>query len=268
MTLCVAAVAGSPNTPRIVVASDWRVETAIAGAQIQQKLALIANESWVALFSADDVGRAYELTTLCSHHFANAEQINSQNVSAVVKGAVLIQKRSMIEEYVNKRLGIPYEYFLTNGKTQLPKIVFEQMIRDIARMKLQCSLILCTFIGRQPIVFEVGSDGSVTFQEHFAAIGSGVFIAHPAMFQRKHESALPLSHALYHVYEAMKLGRIAPGVGDEFSISVICPKSKDGKLKLQSPTDRGMSYLERQYKKYGLKEFFRLPSPKPYLEDW
>ncbi len=269
MTLCVAAVAGLPRTPAIVVASDWRIETSIAGAQIQNKLALIAKDRWAVLMSADDIARAHELIELCSRHFLEqASQTTAQNVSAVVKQAVAIQRRSMIEERVNRALGIPYDYFLANGKAQLPETVFEQLVTDITRMPLECSLLLCTFIGGQPIVFEVDSDGSVRFQEHFAAIGSGTFIAHPALFQREHEADLPIGQAVYHVYEAMKLGAIAPGVGDDFSLSIITRHGSDGKLQLQRPTDRGIAFLARQYKKYGLKQFYRFSFPRRYLETW
>ncbi len=270
MTLCVAAVTGwndGGRDPKIVVASDWRVETRIAGAEIQEKLTWLSKEKWAALMSADDMTRAVELIRVCSNHF-DKTPTDSNDVGDVIKRAVSFQKRNLIEEYVSSNLGISYDYFLQNGKQQLSEQTHREVELGIRRIRLECQLLLCTFLGREPVIFQIDNDGSVSYQEHFAAIGSGSFIAHAALFQRRHESRLPLGQGIYHVFEAMKLGAIAPGVGSDFAVSVLSRHKANGKLGVEAISETGWRYLERQYKKLGPKPFYRLAFPMRYLESW
>lgn len=55
---------------------------------------------------------------------------------------------------------------------------------------------------------------------HFAAIGSGTYVAESALFYREHTGGESLGTAIYNVYEAMKLGAKAPGVGEKFSLHI------------------------------------------------
>jgi len=107
-----------------------------------------------------------------------------------------------------------------------------------------------------PRVVKIESDGSLESVESFATIGSGSHIADGVLFQREHDGNDTLGSALYHVYEAMKLGSIAPGVGTEFTIDVVYPPDKDHKeVWGKTLSDKGKKFMEAQFRKRGPKPF-------------
>ncbi|MGB0014158.1 MAG: hypothetical protein WBQ03_21345 [Candidatus Sulfotelmatobacter sp.] len=57
--------------------------------------------------------------------------------------------------------------------------------------------------------------------ENFAAIGTGSYVAIPAMHQREHDENKSLMETIYTVDEAKRLAQVVPGVGGTTSISVI-----------------------------------------------
>jgi hypothetical protein len=151
-----------------------------------------------------------------------------------------------------------YKAFLSAiAAKQIPATIAEEVIRDISRLRPECELILCMFSADRSLsILKVADDGSVGREDSFATIGSGSHIADGVLFQREHQEDETLGATLYHVYEAMKLGSIAPGVGKEFTINVLYPPGeKDEHVYADIVNKKGMAFLEAQFKKRGPKAF-------------
>lgn len=227
MTLCMAAACMDRGKPRLVISSDWKVETATYSVENANKFFWIG-DSWVCLIAGNG-SRALELIkTYRIAFFALYEQkvkISKENIFDLVKQPLIIHKRKLVEEYIGLRLGISYQEFMETGKNRLPEKQFEQMCSDVVNIGFDCWLLLCTFQEGDSFIFRIHPNGDCELCENFAAIGSGTDIAEASFCQREHQEDLPLGQGIFHVYEAAALGARAPGVG-ESTISVLSPNSK------------------------------------------
>jgi 20S proteasome alpha/beta subunit len=271
VTLCIAAACQDRGKIRIVVSTDWRVENSSFGAEIQDKLYWIGDD-WAVLI-AGRITRAIELVDTYAEYFRGLREKNIKLTDTTlidhVKKPPITQKYKIANEYVGALLGVSYKDFLTNGKQILPEKQFEEIVADIQRLDMGCQLLLCSFIGGQQRIYKVSDDCSVEVDEHFAAIGTGSDIAESVLYQRDHEGDLPLSHALYDVYEAARLGSKAPGVGRQHAISVLVPPRPGygGEITSHRVSEKGYKFLDRAFKKLGPKEFARIPMPEWVLEE-
>lgn len=163
-----------------------------------------------------------------------------------------------------------YEAFLAAvGGRQIPASVATETLTEIKNIELDCELIILTFDTKNDArIYTVNVDGSVEVCDNFAAIGSGSLIAEGVLFQREHESTMPLGPTIYHVFEAMKLGSIASDVGKEHTIDVLYPPNPRAKKTVMADylNDKGKLTMEKMFRKYGPKSFVRLGLPKGVLE--
>ncbi len=150
----------------------------------------------------------------------------------------------------------------------VPEKNANQTFEEVTSLNLDCWLLICAFVANRAYIFKTGGDGSFEACENFAAIGSGTLIAEGAFYQREHDSNLPVSHALYHVFEAMKVGSIAPGVGKEHTIDILYPPGeKSDEVYSEVLSTKGISFMEQQFAKLGPKKFLRFARlPKGTLE--
>ena len=273
MTLCVAAACQDRGKSRVVIATDWKASAGIATAEIQDKLYWITDD--IPVLIAGTVTRAIELKDTYKQYLeavAAAQpspiQIKPQDLSDFIKEPIKLFRRKLAEEYVSKKFGMNYDSFRTAvGKDEIPESVAIETFADLAKIDLECQLIIIIFSDGQPFIFRVDSDGTVENCEHFATIGSGSYIAEGVLYQRTHEDSMPLGPTVYQVFEAMKLGSIAPDVGKEHTINVLYPPGELRKTVVgEALTDRAQTFLERQFKKFGPKPFKRLPLPPKSLE--
>jgi hypothetical protein len=250
MTLCIAAettyATKNGSTSVVIVASDKSTETETSKAEIEDKLVVLAGK-WPILF-AGTLNRAAELIDTYEKYFAKNPP-TAENIMEVVKKPVIIQKRKLANEYVGARLGMTYAEFLERGQSHLPPAIYREMISDIARMTLECSLILVQFVANKTYLFRVHEDGLVERCMHFCAVGSGLTIAESALFHREHNVWVSLELGLYNIYEAMRLGSGAPGVGEKFSISTFA-FSPNG-LQWLCMNLHYAEYLEGRYQQFG-----------------
>lgn len=261
MTLCIAAAAEENGFPRIILASDLRGETEFAGAENTFKMTWLT-KGWSVLF-AGNVASAREL--IQTYYTALDDvMLDEANVYAELKRPAELQKRALCEHYVQMRLGIPYSDFLDHGKDSLSEATFQQTEFEIRELDLGCDLIAAGFPASKfppvPHIFTITSDGTVCRRDNFAAIGTGSLIAEAVLFQRNVAYPLnSLQRTLYAVWEAMKLGRIAPGVGKLINIVVVEPPGHVGRML----THKGATSLNELYEKYGPKELDALPDLDP-----
>jgi hypothetical protein len=262
VTLCVAAECQRHKRffNAVVFASDFEVEGGIASAEIGVKVAMASSEEYPILMAGTQT-RAINLAQIVAG-FAEQQHAPPDKDSlplhwdAILEDSVRLAKHKVAEELVSSRFGISYQQFLANGKTSFPDDIFRETIAEIGRTSLDCWLIVLGFHHSDPMLYRISDIGTVETCQNFAAIGSGSYIAEASLFQRSQRSTNDLGTTIYNVYEAMRLGAIAPGVGKKFEIGI----AEWDWYEKPNPHNRGevkISYLEPQYYKYLDKRFGR-----------
>lgn len=253
MTLCIAALCrerGEKVGSRAIISFDRRVETGIAGADIEFKYVPLTNR-WSALI-AGDVSLAREFAIGYAECLADREE---RLVIAEANSLLREPLKQLREEYadrlVRERLAIPFSELKANGAAQLPGDSFRQMWYDISVQQMGVELILLGFIEEAFHLYRV-ANWNISRHEPFAVIGSGSYIAEAALFQRGQRAVWTVPMALYAVYEAQKLGEIAPGVGASQDIAVLTFEEDSGVTpSVASPSLR--KGLDKQFKEFGPK---------------
>jgi 20S proteasome alpha/beta subunit len=281
MTLCVAAACRDKGKPRIVIATDWRAEGSVASGDIQDKLYWIDDD--IAVLIAGTVSRAVELRDTYKQYFADRkkredkkpeneqEPITAANLIDVFKNPLVIFKNKLANEYIGLKYGMTYKSFLSAiAKKEIPDSVAEKELSEIKRISFDCCLIILLFLDKRPWILRIYEDGSLESCESFAAIGSGEDLANSVLFQREVEEDDPIGRVIYCVYEAMKLGAIAPGVGEFFTLDVLYPQGEMGKnVHGHWLNKKGQRFMERQFKRRGPKPFTNFPKlPEKCLENF
>jgi hypothetical protein len=241
----------------------------VAGADTQDKLYWIGDD--VAVLIAGTITRAIELKNTIITYFEQRKKRalsppKAADLCDLFRIPVIHFKRKLVSEYIGLKFGMSYKDFLgAVGLKQIPESVAAEVFGTMKTITQNCSLLLCMFDDdKHARVIEINDDGTLEIVESFAAIGSGSLIAESVFFQREHTDDDTLGATLYHVFEAMKLGSIAPGVGKHFTINVLHPRDRDHPdLHGQVLNDKGMAFMESQFRKRGPKpftNFVRLPN--------
>ena len=240
MTLCIAAFATKifkeeKNQTDVVLCSDLRIETTTSSSEIGFKMKKLGKH-WAAMV-AGNVSKFEELITMYCAHLPR-EVIPETEILDILRIPPQKFKRRLAEEYVQTMLAIPYDEFIKDGSKNLPSSLFENIMSDIARIQLDCQLILIPINGQKSSTFYcVESNGSVFQQDHFCAIGSGANSANSWLHFREHSRFDNLDLTLCSVLEARRFSANAPGVGKKTHVSLI---THDGKL-LLTRSDNSMA---------------------------
>ncbi|MEO8129174.1 MAG: hypothetical protein ABJF23_33630 [Bryobacteraceae bacterium] len=219
------------------------------------KVDMVGN-GWMAMI-AGNAGKARQLvanyrTTLNSEGLT----IDHANIHDHLSMAPRLQRRKLVEDYIQSKLSISYETFLSDGKSILPEELHRQILWDVQAITLDCEIVLAGFIGTAPYVFSVWRDGSVSQAEAFVAVGSGATVAQAALFQRGFDGSLDIMEALYYIYEAKRLSEVAPGVGQTTGMFVMLPSRRVGGDSAIFGISLGaFESLNAQYRRFGLKAF-------------
>ena len=257
VTVCIAAACRHEGSPRIVLGADWKQETYLAGSETADKLRRLP-KNWVALI-ADDLSRAEELTAQYETHLESwgHELRDDLDLFTEMKKPAHAQKAALVDQYVRQSLGISYAEFMANADRMPAEFVTEKLY-EIQKIKLGAALILAGFVGlknvegTEPYIFVVEDQSDhqdvVRIEDGFAVIGSGSYVAIPALHQRGHDSDKTLMETIYAVYEAKNLSEIVPGVGEVTSIDVMEPGGK-----IWSLSDEGHRRCEKLFAQLGPK---------------
>lgn len=118
---------------------------------------------------------------------------------------------------------------------------------------IECELILAGFVNAESHLFVVSGDGSVSFEDDFAAIGSGADLATAVLRFRKQHSRRSLPDTLYRLYEAKKFAQMEPNVGRRTYLDVLRPRGRDNnsKVAIQSLSKEGFKQLDAYYQQFG-----------------
>jgi hypothetical protein len=278
MTLCVAAICeerkGKSRESRIVIATDWRGETSEAGAETTDKLYWIWKGCPVMI--AGNVSRAIELKDTYRQALVplllmnlNAPMLRDNSFD-ILKSVLPVYKRKLAEEFIGTTLGINYETFL-QSREKLGDETYRALVRDVGKIEQDGQLLICTFVPLRhdepeliPLVFRV-EDWEVVQCDNFGTIGSGGSVADAVLFQRAHDEGESLATTLYNVFEATKLGSIAPGVGEHFTMTVLYPQS-DGEVLARDLSAKGRKYLESKFREFGPKSTKKLEFKEEFLD--
>lgn len=252
MTLCIAAECSHEGRYRYVFAKDFAVETEIAKAEIEAKYTYIGRAEHPALM-AGTVNRALELAGLIGDRL-DSNTSDTDTLVQIARNGARDLKYKIADEYVAARLGLTYERLIADGARLLPSETYREIFDDIGRITLGCSLLWLAFGPEgETVLIRVNDNGTVDRCTHFAAIGSGYFIAEGALFQRAQNNESSLGRTIYHVYEAMKLGAAAPGVGKRFSMHIASPDTSEEAVAWEELSGAYHKYLETAFRKYGPK---------------
>jgi hypothetical protein len=236
-----------------VVSSDWKAEVGdVAGAEIQNKLYWLFDESWPTLI-AGTASEAHDLIACYRTHF-NPKGVTKANIGYRLRAAALKRKAEISDEYVQARLGVNYEYFRKH-KTEIGPTVWSGIWNDIKKITLDCQLILCTFASGTPLMYQVEEDAKTWRDSNFLAIGSGSTVANSLLCFRRQDEETSLIHTLYNVYEATRFAYKAqvPGVGRHHAFSVLYA-GKSGKIESHYVRTKGTNLLKSWYEQYGPKD--------------
>jgi hypothetical protein len=243
MTICIAAICQQDkdnDEKRIVLCHDWKSETEIGGSETSDKQRELP-KGWVALM-ADTMYRCEELVAQYERHLRGlGEVLDDRQLFEEMKIPAANQKEVLANDYLRQMMGISYADLVSPVKT-FPESIVEDRLNEVAQIQLRASLILAGFVSTQqsdnpekekhPYLFVVEDSkdhqGVVRVEENFAAIGSGSYVAIPAMHQRAHEDDMSLMETIYTVLEAKRLSQVVPGVGQDTTLHVMYP---DGSLK-------------------------------------
>jgi 20S proteasome alpha/beta subunit len=266
MTLCIGAVCddGKKTDPKIILCADMeRTAEGIGSSETEDKLGFV-KRGWPTLV-AGTISRANELIDAYAGYLKEHEaEINEFNLIDHLRNPAHNQKEKLVEEYLRQTYAFDREYFYGTGGTNLPQTFISTVTESISRIRLDSSLIIAGFldetdlntggISRRPflaVVDEVtdvsGSQGYVTLEHEFAAIGSGQSTALSSLYRREQDSTNSLRRSLYKVYEANRLSESVPGVGKEYIAMYIL--HSDGHV--EELTKDGYDYLSSLYNKFG-----------------
>jgi hypothetical protein len=267
MTLCIAAISDAfVEGEHIVGCCDWRVETSTIGAEMELKFRWLTG-SWCVMVGGNNLFHAKELSDRYRQLFQRErDKINVDNLLELLRQPPQEMRRMLADSYTRHALAISYEEFL-DPDTAISKDMRRGMELEIGQQQIEAELVLMGVVDRHLVVAKY-LNGVVSIEEDFAAIGSGSPLAESFLFLRSQNRASPLAETIYAVYEAKRIGELAPGVGKTTHIFVMALNIEDKPFFTTLNTEDDMELLEKQLRKFGpqpLNEFLFLPRQRALL---
>lgn len=211
---------------------------------------------WPVLI-AGTVTRAHDLVAAIDYEFADArtknQKIDDTTVAGLLRSATRRMKFQIADGITSRELGLPYARFLRDGKTFLSERAFEDIEDTIREADLECEVIFTFFHNQRPYIYEISGDGDVGLVDNFCCIGSGSPLANASLHFREHDSDQILRTSIYRVFEAHEVARRAPGVGENFAISVF-HQERNGDIVWRRLEEAGRRSLARSFSILGPKK--------------
>lgn len=244
MTVCIAALcqqseeSRDSKDQRIVLCYDWKSESDLAGSETADKLRLLPR-GWVALM-ADTLSRCEELVAHYETHIRDMKElVDDRHLFEEMKKPAHRQKEALANDYIRQTLGVSYADLVSPDKN-FPEEIVSKRLEEVARIKLRAALIAAGFVATQqgdnpeketnPYIFVVDDQSDhedvIRVEENWAAIGTGSYVAIPALHQREQDNGTGLMATIYNLYEAKRLAEVVPGVGDATSLAVMYPDGR------------------------------------------
>jgi len=238
---------------RIVFCADRRAEVGWAGGEVAWKIK-VGGANLFALI-AGETSKAEDLLSTSRDLTLGFRPSVTDNLFDKFNEISSAHKKKLCERFVQKRLGITFERFLANGATELTPEIRNQVLHQLTELDFGCEILLIGFSDAEPFIFEIDQFGEVIQHDNFGAIGTGAVIAKSILYQRRQIMGLTLEYTLYNLYEASRLARIAPGVGEITEFGVMTCKKKDESLNsLRVTTPACLEKLDETFKIVGPQE--------------
>jgi hypothetical protein len=258
MTLCIGALAWDrdTNTDCIVLCCDYKISGDEVASETQYKFQTLSDQ--LTCMFADSPGRAKEAVWNYRAYLPTV-QLTQQDVTDHLLFPILKLKLRLARSYVGRRLGIEYTDFLANGAAWFGADHYREYIKNIEEHPLRLQLVIAGFIGVEPVLCEFRGE-HIELCDSYAMVGSGAYIAEPAMHARKHDKNTPLPEALYNVYEAKRLAEISPAVGQRTHMVVLRPpEGQQTRMLIQRLTPEAQNDCEAWFQEYGPKRMVKIP---------
>lgn len=251
MTLCIAAVCceDESRNPRLVFCADKRAEVGWAGGEVGWKIKI----GGINLFAlvAGEISKAEDLLATSRDLTLGFRPSVTDNLFDKFNQISSAHKKKLCERYVEQRLGMDFERFLTKGAKELTSEIRNQVLHRLSELEFGCELLLLGFSDNDPFIFEINQDGEVQ-HDNFGAIGTGSVIAKSILYQRRQYMNQTIPSTLYNLYEASRLARIAPGVGEITEFAVMQRKVEEQSVNpVRMTTPAGIQVLEETFKIVG-----------------
>jgi 20S proteasome alpha/beta subunit len=254
MTLCIGALCGFGNA-KVVLRYDTMATTATAQAQNAFKVEKLGKRWWAMI--AGSISDARELAGVYRKHLAGIEQdlTEDNTLDKLRKAAFEYQER--IRNNLSQRLtGFDYPDFLTQSALFPDPIRWAIFNMDAPEVELLLfGAVKDKYSSENRLRLFKYSEGHVWSCDNFVAIGSGTTIAEATLMQRGHSELWSLNRTIYAVYEAHKLGSIAPCVGTEMRMNVGRYDAGIDGIPLAVPINpTWQEAMDKAYEEFGPKE--------------
>lgn len=265
MTLCIAANClenRNPERPCIVVSADSRSESDITGGDNTSKYEILTDGLW-AVF-AGRISNARDLAATFREVLAGTE-LKQDTLFQKLNDASGRHKGKLCDREAHLRFGISYKAVRERGEHELPENNRLRFFHDLDDLGFDCELLIVGFLDdTRAAIFRVDSNGEVTLEDNFRAIGSGETIAEGNLAFRNQRIVNSVEETLYHVYESTRLAveAKAPGVGDTELFFVLTP-NEHGRFEAKAVTPDGLRKLKRQWKRFAPREIRSLSPLEP-----
>jgi 20S proteasome alpha/beta subunit len=269
VTLCIAAACRDGKKERIVIGTDWRIESEIAaGADIQDKVYWV-NDDMPMLVSGNvtrsvELRDSYKVLLDSWGKESPPKRVTRANIRSFIKAGARLFKRELANEVATFASGLSYEEMRAAvSRKEIPTSVSVPIYRRIEKVDFECDVVVVAFTDDNQYMFQIDRNGHFEQCESFAVVGEGAYVAQAALYLRKHDPEDSLKVTLYHVFEAMHL--VSKCVGSvsryEHTINVLYPPKERGEhVTADYLTGKGFKRLRASYKEdFGMRAIKNFP---------
>lgn len=166
MTLCIAAQcvrSEADQSQLIALCADRKVVQGNTSAETGSKVKWPVPGHWMAML-AGNVSHSTELIEIYRHCLIEGGIPAESNILEKLRIGLSTYQHRRAEQHVKCRIAMPYEYFLENGKSNLPEGLFFEMQDWIANPpdEERFDLIVAGFTESRSRIFSVSSSDGVS----------------------------------------------------------------------------------------------------------
>lgn len=225
MTVCISAIC--ENSKSIVVAADRMVTfgppiSLQTDLQSERKITHLTGT--VAVLYSGTVADGEEVISKVKQQSFPPKVPVNQIAESVKSAFIELKRRRQEETILRPFLGIDFPTFQGLLANSAASQVIQQIVGLLSQHNLQLDILIAglddtgahLYVATHPgTLLSLGTMG-------YAAIGSGGLHASIGLSLRKQSKTLSLAQTLYNVFEAKKAAEVAPGVGKETDMDIIC----------------------------------------------
>jgi len=225
MTVCIVAINQKHRVTAF--ATDRMVTSTFPPIEFEHslpKLTQISNHC-IAL-SAGDAIKGKEIFDAVRETSQKANLPIAQ-IAEQVKEMYQRKRLQILEAQLLRSRGINHQIFIEAGAKLLPPAVYSQIDHAFATFMLPLELIIAGVDESGPSIYGIRNPGLVDCYNSigFHAIGSGSMHALISLIQT-YAPVISVVETLYAVFRAQRVAQVAPGVGEETDLGMVCSTEK------------------------------------------